>query len=289
MTYTKIQWGIVLLFFCIEAIWIKFSSFSIYYSKAELLLFVISFSLLGLVYVFYEKFRPDVTIVSLLKSTFLLVAYCPLMLGFSYFGATVNQPFVDSSLASIDHFFGIYSPAIVFWFKNHEGWETVFTYIYNTYIFQFPFVILYLSFRSEIVPLQRFIMQFMIATPLAILVSIFYPAAGPYAWYDYTPSPELSSALHHLLQLRQHILEISSIDGIITLPSFHSVMAFIYAYTFRNERRIVFIPILILNILMVFSCISIGGHYFADILAAIPVFFLTVWFESLIFKAVQNS
>ncbi|OJW53361.1 MAG: hypothetical protein BGO67_01255 [Alphaproteobacteria bacterium 41-28] len=288
MTYTKIQWGIIFFVFCVEAILLRFSSLSILYSKKEIIFILIFFSFLGLVYTFYHKFRPDMRIISLVQSTSILLAYCPLMLGFSYLGATANQPFVDSFLASIDSFFAIYTPSIVFWFKNNERWQTVFSFIYNTYGFQFPFIIIYFSYRREIIPLQRFLMQFMIATPMTILLSIFYPAAGPYVWYGYTPSIELANALKHLLQLRHYFVDISTIDGIITIPSFHSVMALIFIYTFRHQRRIIFIPMLILNILMIFSCLPIGEHYFADILAAIPVFLLTLGIESFIFKAVKN-
>ncbi len=288
MTYTKIQWGLLFFFLVIEVIWIHFSSFSFYYSKKEFIFVAGSFLLLSFLYIFYRKIRPDPIIITLSQSATLLLAYGLLMLGLSYLGATTNRPFVDSTLDLVDRFFGIYSPSLVFWFNNHWGWETVFWFIYNTYVFQFLFIIFYFSFRRETIPLQRFLMQFMIVTPLSILVGTFYPAAGPYAWYGYTPSEELSSALQHLLQLRQQVVDITTVDGILTLPSFHSVMALVFTYTFRNERKIIFIPIAVLNVLMIFSCIPIGGHYFADLLAAIPLFLLTVGIESSIFRGVKR-
>jgi hypothetical protein len=289
LIYTRIQIGIILFYLLIEVIWIKISSFSVNYSKEQFYVVVICYPLIGFLYLFYKKFRPDPIIIPLLQTACFLLLYFPLILGFSYLGATTNLPFVDSSLDSVDRYFGIYTPSIVFWFRNHEWLEIVFTFIYDLFFLQFLFIIFYFSFLRRPNILQRFLIQFVIASFLSILISIFYPAAGPYSWYDYTTSPELSKTLNHLLQLRDHVFDVTSGEGIIMVPSFHSVMALIYTYTFRNEKKIIFIPILILNILLIFSCIPIGGHYFADILAAIPVFLVTVWIESLIFKAVQNS
>ncbi|HUX78915.1 MAG TPA: phosphatase PAP2 family protein [Alphaproteobacteria bacterium] len=289
MTYTKLQWLIIALFLIIEIIWVRYSSFLVIYNKTAILFFTIPLCVVGVLYVIYKKFRPDVKIVSLLIPTSILLAYAPLMLLFSYLGATLNLPFVDSSLVSIDSFFGVHSPSVVFWFQNHKWWNYIFIFFYDTYVYQFPFIILYFGLRGETIILQRFFMQFIIATPLSVIVSIIFPAAGASVWYGYTPNHELSNALNHLLQLRQNVLDVTSIDGIVTLPSFHCVMAFIYAYTFRNEKKILFIPILIINLLMIFSCIPIGGHYFVDILAAIPIFLLAVGIESLIFKSMNGS
>ncbi|MBS0271132.1 MAG: phosphatase PAP2 family protein [Proteobacteria bacterium] len=289
LTYTRIQWGIVFLMLLVEFVWIKLSSFTFVYDQNIIIAYVISFSLIYLVYVWYQRFRPDPKILNLLQSTSLFLAFCPLMLGFSYLGAMVNQPLIDATLVSIDSHVGVHTPSVVFWFRNHKIFYLLFEAIYNTYLLQFPFIILYFGLSDENVSLQRYIMQFMIATPLTILISIFYPATGPYTWYQYTPSPELLSALKHLLDLRQHILDITIPDGIVTMPSFHATMACIDAYAFRRQRKIIFIPILILNILVVFSCIPIGQHYFADILGGIAVFFVVIAIESFLFNYVNRK
>ncbi|MBP9692156.1 MAG: phosphatase PAP2 family protein [Alphaproteobacteria bacterium] len=55
----------------------------------------------------------------------------------------------------------------------------------------------------------------------------------------------------------------------------------------RQENNYIFIPALILNILVIFSCLPIGQHYFIDILAAFPVFLFAVWSEQLLFSCVH--
>jgi len=62
-----------------------------------------------------------------------------------------------------------------------------------------------------------------------------------------------------------------------------------FAYTFRHERKLIFIPILLLNGLMIFSCLSQGGHYLMDIFGGIAVFGVVAGIEKWLFlKAFLN-
>jgi len=284
LAYTKIQWGTTFFVFCMEVIWIHYASFSFHFSQKEVLQTTLFLILLFSIYLFYKKFRYDFKVTFLLESTFFVCLYSSLMLVFSYLVATLHQPLIDSALAAVDEYLGIYSPSFVFWFREHTWWNFVFTLIYNSYIIQFPLIILYFCFRGEPVSLQRFLMLFLIATPLTIIISGFFPGAGPYVWYHYPPDSVLRNALNHLYELRNNVLDISKRDGIIIFPSFHVILALLYTYAFRDEKKIIFLPVLTLNILVIFSCLPIGQHYFADILAGFIVFFVTVFIERSIFS-----
>lgn len=287
MTYTKTLWGFLGLYFFIEIIWIKFASFSFYYSdNIVFYYFIFMFSILS-IYIFYKNFRPDPRIEFLLISALLFFTNAFLTLIGSYLAATLNFPFVDSQLASIDEGLGIYTPNLVFWFRNHLNWYNFFIYIYNSYAFQFPLIIFYLNFCKKEILLQRFFMQVFIAGLLTVCLSGLFPVAGPYVHYGYTPDGPLASALQHLYELRQNIVNINTANGIVSLPSFHSVMALLYIYSLRQENNYIFIPALILNILVIFSCLPIGQHYFIDILAAFPVFLFAVWSERLLFSYIH--
>lgn len=289
MTYTQIQWGIVLFFVLVVSTWIHFSSVLIYYNKESLHFSAFLSSFFFLLYIFYVKFRsvPEITI--LLQSLFVLQFYVPLMVTFSYLACTANQPFFDSTLVYIDSSLNVNSASIVLWLRQYDIWHDIFSFIYQSYYFEWITLVLYFTYRGKWLHLQRFLTQFMIAAPLAIFISIFTPAQGSFVWYHYTPSLYCASALQHVLELRHQILDISTVDGVVTFPSFHTIMALIYAYNFRFERKIIFIPVLILNLLIIFSCLPIGQHYLADILGALPVFMVVIWLEKLIFKSVPIS
>jgi hypothetical protein len=288
LSYTKIQCAVIFVLLLIIIFWISFSSLKFYYDREYFIALSISLSVFFFPYVFYKSFRPDPRIVSLLESFLFMQMAILLIIAFSYLMATLNYPFVDSTLASIDSIFKINSSTIVLWFRAHELLTYCFTYFYYAFSYQVPFTILYFSARGDALLLQRYIMQFMIAALLTIILSCFLPALGPYVWYNYTPNNILAAALQQLIELRNGIVDFSKPNGIVTFPSFHALMGLIYIYTFYHERKIIFIPIFILNILMIFSCIPIGEHYFADILGAIPVFLVTIWLESLIYKHIVH-
>lgn len=288
LSYTYIQWGMVIFLFIFEFIWIQFSSLLFLYDKK--LFFAVGILLLILfVYILYKRFRPDPIILNLLQFSCLFLAFGPLMVILSYLGATINHPLVDVTLASLDSYVEIYTPAVVFWFRSKGTVYSIFSIIYDSYFLQFLFILFYFSFRKKELILQRYIMQFMIAALLTITISAFLPAAGPFVFYHYPPSAALLSALNHFQELRHNILDIKSPDGLVMFPSFHTIIACIDTYAFRNERKFIFILILILNILVIFSCIPIGQHYFADILGGIAVFLVTVGIEVLLFKVVTRK
>jgi len=287
--YTNIQGAFIIFILLIDITWIKFSDFVLIYDKKTLfhesLFFLFLFSVWG----FYKIFRPDPRVVSFLETVFFTLFYSYIILIFSYLVATLNQPLVDSSLIAVDHFFGIRVSEIDFWFRDHVWWDWIFTGIYNCYLYQAVFIIVCFSYLGKVFELQRFLMQFMIAILITIIISAFFPALGPYEWDHYAPREVLGVALQHMVELRQNIMNMDKITGIVTFPSFHAVMALLYAYLFRNERKVILIPILVLNALIIFSCIPIGEHYFVDILAAFPVFLLAIGLEYLIYKKVAYS
>ncbi|HUX78916.1 MAG TPA: phosphatase PAP2 family protein [Alphaproteobacteria bacterium] len=283
MTYTKILWSLIGFIFLVDTVWVSLGSFQFYYNLKDLFLQFLFLCSLFLPYVFYKTFRPDPRIVSLLESIVFLFTLITAMLVLSYLVATLRFPLIDAQLVAIDEAFGIKVPALDFWFRNHLEWRRLFVYIYNAYLIQFPLIIFYFSFFDKVTVLQRFLMQVMIAALLTNFISGILPASGPYTWYGYTPNKELALALKQLLLLRENIVDIRTTSGIVTFPSFHSIMALLYTYTFRNEPKYIFIPILLLNLLVIFACIPIGEHYFADILGAVPIFFIAIGCERLLF------
>lgn len=289
MTYARIQWAIVLIVFSIECIWIKFSSLKFYYSIKEFLIQLAFLMVFYIPYLIYKKFRPDPKIMIAFISIVFLQASSYIMLILSYLLASTNQPFVDSTLATMDSYMGFSSRDIVLMFEQHELLFNSFVIIYNSIYIQLYLIVLYFSFLGKSIYLERFLMQFIIAFLLTVLIAGLFPAAGPYVWYNYTPGPSLKSGLNHLLELRNNILDIRKYDGIVNLPSFHTILALLFTYTFRHERKIIFIPILILNLLVIFSCLPIGQHYLADIIAGAVVFAVTLGIEHLIYWGVKKN
>jgi len=289
LTYTKIQFSLLLIFFLLDIVWIKVGSFTFYYNKNELLYEALFLFSLSVPYVLYKTFRPDPNIVSLLQSFFFLFSYIPIMLVLSYLVTTLNQPLVDPILAFFDRYVGLDAPTFVVWVQTEKLVYIILVVFYNTFALQFPLIILYLSFLGETIRLERFLMQFMIAAPLTALIAGLFPAIGPSAWYPYPSNPEILSAFNHIIELRHNILDMTKTDGVFFFPSFHTVMACLYVYVFKDRRKAIFIPILLMNAGLIFSCIPIGQHYVLDIVGGMVLFIITVAIEQFIFSALKKN
>ena len=109
-----------------------------------------------------------------------------------------------------------------------------------------------------------------------VLISAIWPTLGPFAAHG---GPTLGpfaaqgggdvAYLRDLLALRAggpwHF-ELSAMEGIITMPSYHTVLALLFTYAFRRTGLIGY-GIATLNVVMLFSIPPIGGHYLVDVLA----------------------
>nr|WP_208101989.1 phosphatase PAP2 family protein [Burkholderia sp. D-99] len=72
--------------------------------------------------------------------------------------------------------------------------------------------------------------------------------------------------LLHSGQLRQFCLPES--QGLVSLPSFHVMLALLLAYVVRHVRH-VFLASVVLHVVMIVSTPTQGGHYLADVIAGI--------------------
>ncbi len=111
-----------------------------------------------------------------------------------------------------------------------------------------------------------------IAMPALIvttIVSAFLPAVGPYVHYFGRQTADIVV----LMTLRAggaHTFPIDRMQGIITFPSFHTTLAIIFMYVHRPPSRS-FVPVAILNGLMLLGIPSEGHHYLVDMISGAMV------------------
>jgi membrane-associated phospholipid phosphatase len=107
------------------------------------------------------------------------------------------------------------------------------------------------------------------------------PAAGAFAYFK--PGPELYGnfgaadamwpffkAFAALRDGSLSMIDMSAAQGIVSFPSFHTVLGIITAYALRGTRWL-FVPILLLNAVMIVSTLPVGGHHLADVIAGAAI------------------
>jgi membrane-associated phospholipid phosphatase len=103
------------------------------------------------------------------------------------------------------------------------------------------------------------------------------PAAGAFAYYGPAPQRvenfsalgEMWSFAHTFTMLRDgslSVIDLSALQGVVSFPSFHTVLGVMTIYALRDTRWLM-IPVLLLNATMIASTLPVGGHHLADVLA----------------------
>jgi membrane-associated phospholipid phosphatase len=108
---------------------------------------------------------------------------------------------------------------------------------------------------------------------LTTLLFHLFPALGPGSGM----ASFREAYIDELVSLRSGslpLVNVMHLKGLIAFPSYHAVLAILFAYAYRGSW--LFIPVALLNAVMLVSLPSGGGHYFIDVLAGAAVAVVTI-------------
>ena len=195
----------------------------------------------------------------------------------------------DASLLALDRAIGVDGARVLTWTRHQPDW---FVHLLATsYAATVPFAFLsliLLSLVGDRIEVWRAVLCFVGTVLTTCLIAAIVPALGMSAWI----SPELldrlsTGAPRHFWPRFQHfhrfhdgtavVLGLGSIGSCVTFPSFHTIMGLIVAAMWR-KRVLVFMPALVWLLLMLFSTMPFGGHYFVDLIGGTAVW--AIWFAA---------
>jgi membrane-associated phospholipid phosphatase len=229
--------------------------------------FTVCLLLLGALGTFYHRSGRSDALARVSFALALLLAMAFACQASTYLFATTGMPFRDAELRTADAAFGFSWTTWHSWVRAHRGVHLVLAAIYPWHLAETAVTVLALAHYSE-----RRVAAFMRAFALAFLVSlvglVFVPALGNI--------PEARSVpVRWALQLGDfNSFDIFQTTGLISMPSFHAVLAVlvpIACWPFRRLRG----WIVAMNVLMLVATVSEGGHYLVDVLAGAVVALVT--------------
>lgn len=244
--------------------------------------FPIIFGFLALVglSLFYTRVRKNPLIASIALTCAQLVAFTNVAIILSYLAAARRFPLVDSAMAAMDDAVGFDWLALFTWLKvEHPTLGWMFDLIYDTMIIQFFILLIVLYSSKRLLQARTFSWLFAVTLLIIIPISMVLPAEGAWAHYGVA---HLTSAyyLPDFYAIRSgsmHVIDMTKPTGIIQFPSFHAALALILILLSRGTFLFpVYLP---LNVLMIFSALTAGGHYLTDVafgLATVPVAILVL-------------
>jgi membrane-associated phospholipid phosphatase len=188
------------------------------------------------------------------------------------YAAMAATPFAmaDASLARWDAALGFDWMAWYAWVHAHPAVHWALAGAYASAPIQVVLLVLYFSYvdpkRVDELLLAG-ILPIGIITPVMMLL----PAVG--AWSQHGVGIEPWRA--DILALRDHALAvIGPTQGIISFPSYHTVLGVVLAYAARGRKW--FIPALCLNLLLIAAVMTEGAHYGVDLLSGLAVAFVSI-------------
>jgi len=180
-------------------------------------------------------------------------------------------PTIDQHILKFESLFNIDTPAILAWTHAHSFMNSILDFCYNSLEYQLYLIPLVIIAIGRIDLIREYFFLLITTALIGFTFYYFFPTTAPASVIN---SPYFSESQHatHLkfFQLHHHIQPTTLDGGLIALPSFHVIWAWICLYSVR-AWSVVFFLLLPLNLLLTAACVLLGWHYFTDILGSTVV------------------
>lgn len=268
--------AILVIVAIVDTAWIALTPLQMHPSTLRFLTNVAASVVIALVLARY--FGKSVRLRTLLNGIAFLLAAWPALRLFNHLTTTIPFPLADAQLASWDRMIGFDWLAYVRWVDQHPALLEAMSYTYTGLTGYTCLLFLLLALVGPD-PQRRCaeLIELFVATALVcMIIGIAFPALAPTAYYAPPPgtfehlSPNFGTGhVDYLSNLREnpsHEFHLASLPGLVTLPSFHTAMGVIAIYCARGSLWF-FLPMLVVNLLMIGSTPVFGSHYGVDIIA----------------------
>lgn len=199
-------------------------------------------------------------------------------------GLREGFPLADGTLLSLDHALGIDGISIVESLRRQGEW--IFWIMAPAYNFTIPVFfgsMVLLAWLGDRVEAWRAALCFVGTLFTTCLIAMFVPAKGIGVWAPepllaQLPPQAMRSFWAHFDEFyfgAHPVLRMQVVDGVVSFPSFHSIVGFMVLAMWR-KRVAAFLAAGLWLVFMLLGTFPGGGHYFVDLLAGLVVW--AAWF-----------
>jgi membrane-associated phospholipid phosphatase len=271
MQFPRLFWAVIAALATIDYVWVRAAGITLTFNDDLVVLFFSSSA-----YLICRKFKlPRIGAFALVVSQ--LVAILSTGAVLSYLAATLNFPLIDVQLAAADRLLGFNWLTMFNWVKAHPAVDRLLFLSYWSSFFQLLLIAIILSAAGRFDRLRELVLLFGGCLFVVIAASAIFPAAG--AWDFYGVSDRVASYYANDFQgLRAGTMtsiDLKKVTGIVQFPSFHAAAGLIFIIVTRSIYVVGPLAIC-LNVLMIISALTHGGHHLSDVVAGLAVALL-VW------------
>ena len=195
----------------------------------------------------------------------------------TYLITAANLPVRDNVLADIDHLLGFDWLTFLQATNASPLIATLLVRAYNALGLISELVLIWLVLRRRGERITEFMAVLSLSTVAVCIGMALVPAAGAFAYFNPAPHlfanfsvlSEMWPFLRSFLMLRNGTLtafDLTALDGIVSFPSFHTMLGVMTVYAARDTRWLM-IPVTVVNGTMILATMPVGGHHLSDVLA----------------------
>jgi PAP2 superfamily protein len=225
-------------------------------------------------HIVYRWWRPEPVISDICGALAVITLSAAAAGIISLAGLRLGAPLIDGNLAAYDSALLFDTRSIVVAVANATAFAGL---LGLAYVSSFPILfasVVLLGWTRHVRPLWQLAFVFAFTAVGCATLSVFLPAAGAFSHFAF-PAEVLGglpsgAGVYHLPKLEYYrhavapTISMSSLQGVVTFPSFHCCLALMTAFAYV-EHRWLFLFSVLWNGLVILSTIPIGGHYIVDL------------------------
>ncbi|WP_169835030.1 phosphatase PAP2 family protein [Pandoraea oxalativorans] len=194
-----------------------------------------------------------------------------------YLSVSLGAPDISDVLISVDETFGIHWPLIYSAIHSNGALEMALGAAYDSLFLQMVLLPFVLIIAGKVEHYAEFVVQFMIAALIVVIIATPFPAESAFTHYHVSDVGATASVsdFSDFRSGRMRELSFGTMQGLVSFPSFHAVLAVLIPYAARR-LKLLFLLFLPLNALMLASTPARGGHYLTDVVGGLAVALVSI-------------
>lgn len=205
----------------------------------------------------------------------LWISLCALGCVLTYLCARTDTALWDQEFIALDRSVGFDWLAWQHWVDTRPHVQWLLRCAYASLLMQIIFCCCLLPFHPDRRRGIELYWTVLVALLVTSLLARLFPALSAFVAFGLS---ERAGWLPDLVALRGSLpmrVAFSQMHGIVTFPSFHTVLATLIIYAHRRSG-LVTAAVAGLNVVMIISTLSEGGHYLSDVIAGLAVAVLSI-------------
>lgn len=247
----------------------------LFYFDPALLAFAIFLLMIRFGLILQFDFNHDSVLIKTLKeaSTYSFIILI-ILFGTSAVQYTPFHP-IDKKIIEIERFLNLSLQGAMSWLSMNQTIKVIANVIYHSLSYQLLLIPIFVLLCRQYETLHQFYFMALLTWFLGSLIYYFFPTMGPASVVDspYFVAAQRDTGLK-FWQLHHYIQPVTAEGGMIAMPSFHVIWAWLCVLLLR-PWPILFFFLGGMNLMLVAACVCLGWHYFMDVIGSVMTIILS--------------